>query len=353
MGIKFSDNALTTLGANIAIGATTLTVPAGKGDQFPAITGAGTPGSATDYFYITMENASGQRELIKCEHRPLGTDTMGSGGYPLIRGAYGTTARAWTAGDSVDLRLPSQVLLNEVLVGLLKTGDTMTGPLAMSNAAINMAQGADIASAGTINLDTATGNCPDVTGVTTCTAITLSVGRNRWIRTTGAMQFTQGANLVLNGGNIVTEAGDYLCFQGYAAGAVRLKQHYRAASPGATLGRVEVFTNKTLTNPAYTRQALADSATVAWDMSLGSFATLTIAGNRTMALPSNLKDGSAILKLKQDATGSRLMTWNAAFKWSMGVAPTLSTGANKLDAFSFIVDAVDGTLMGSWLPDAR
>lgn len=353
MGIKFSDNALTTLNANIAIGATTLTVPAGKGDNFPAITGSGTPGTAVDYFYVTMENASGQRELIKCEHRPLGTDTLGSGGYPLIRGAYGTTARAWVAGDSVDLRLPSQVLLNEVLVGLLKTGDTMTGALIMSGAPINTAQGADIASASTVNLDSASGNCPTITGTTQINAITLSAGRERWVRMAGALTIANSGTLVLNGGNIVTAAGDYLCFQGFAAGVVYLKHHYRQSSAVATLTRTETLTNKTLTNPAYTRQALSDSATVAWDMSLGTYATLTIAGNRTMALPTNLKDGSAILKLKQDATGSRTMTWNAAFKWSNGVAPVLSTGAGKTDAFSFIVDAVDGTLMGSYLPDAR
>jgi len=353
MGIKFKDNALTTLASNIAMGATTLSVPAGKGDKFPAVTGAGIPGSATDYFYVTMEDASGNRELIKCEHRPLGTDTLGSGGYPLIRGAYGTTARGWTAGDSVDLRLPSEVLLNEVLVGLLKTGDTMTGPLVMSGAAINTAQGADIASASTINLDTASGQCPDVTGTTTVNAITLLQGRERWVRTVGAVQFTQGGSLILNGGTLVTEAGDYLCFQGYAAGVVRLKHHFRAASPAATLGRTETLSEKTLTNPAFTRQALADGATVAWNMNSGTFATLTLGGNRTMALPSNLKDGSAILKVKQDGTGSRTLAWNAAFKWSMGTAPVLSTGANKTDAFSFIVDQVDGTLMGSWLPDAR
>ena len=93
MGIKFKDNALTTLASGIANVATTLAVPAGKGDNFPAIIGAGTPGSATDYFVITMENAAGQRELIKVEHRAAGSDTLGTGGYPLVRGYGGSTAR--------------------------------------------------------------------------------------------------------------------------------------------------------------------------------------------------------------------------------------------------------------------
>lgn len=137
MGIKFKDNALTVLAAGISAGATTLTVPAGKGDNFPAITGAGTPGSATNYFYITLENASGQREVIKCEHRQIGTDTLGSAGYPLIRNADGLNNQAWLAGDSVDLRLPAYVL--ELLRTIAEiTGGTITGLTSLSTALLTV-----------------------------------------------------------------------------------------------------------------------------------------------------------------------------------------------------------------------
>lgn len=82
--------------------------------------------------------------------------------------------------------------------------------------------GADIASAGTINLDTATGDCVDVTGTTTITAITLAEGEERTIRFTGALTLTNGASLVLPGGaNITTAAGDYAVVRGYASGVVR------------------------------------------------------------------------------------------------------------------------------------
>jgi hypothetical protein len=91
--------------------------------------------------------------------------------------------------------------------------------------------GADIASAGTVNLETATGNLVDVTGTTTITAITLSEGHERTVRFTGALTLTNGASLVLPGGaSITTAAGDYAVFRGYSAGVVRCVDYVRAAT---------------------------------------------------------------------------------------------------------------------------
>jgi len=95
---------------------------------------------------------------------------------------------------------------------------------------INTQQGTNVASAGTINLDTATGNVVDVTGTTTITAVTLSQGRTRIVRFTGALILTNGASLVLPGAaNITTAAGDFAVFVGYAAGVVRVAEYQRVA----------------------------------------------------------------------------------------------------------------------------
>lgn len=97
-------------------------------------------------------------------------------------------------------------------------------------------------------------------------------------------------------------------------------------------------------------QTLTDEATINWDMNSGSVAKVTLAGNRTMAAPTNLKDGGTyILRAIQDATGSRTITWNAVFKWAGGTAPTLSTGANSIDVFTFVSDGTN--LYGSFLGD--
>jgi hypothetical protein len=82
--------------------------------------------------------------------------------------------------------------------------------------------GANVASAATIDLESATGDLIDVTGTTTITAITLNDGHERTVRFTGALTLTNGASLVLPGGaNITTAAGDFAVFRGYAAGVVR------------------------------------------------------------------------------------------------------------------------------------
>ena len=104
------------------------------------------------------------------------------------------------------------------------------GIIDMTAYAFNEAHGADIASATTTNLDTATGNLVDVTGTTTITGITLSDGHRRTVRFTGACLLTNGASLVLPGGaNITTAAGDFAEFYGYAAGVVRCVTYTKAA----------------------------------------------------------------------------------------------------------------------------
>ena len=107
------------------------------------------------------------------------------------------------------------------------TGPTFTGGSLTS--AINEVQGADIASASTINLTTATGNLVDVTGTTTITAITLAQGARRVVRFTGALTLTNGASLVLLGAaNITTATGDTAEFWGYAGGVVRCVGYSKA-----------------------------------------------------------------------------------------------------------------------------
>lgn len=88
--------------------------------------------------------------------------------------------------------------------------------------------GADIASATTTVLDTATGDLVDVTGTTTITALTLAEGRKATVRFTGILTLTNGASLLLPGAaNITTAAGDVAMFRGYAAGVVRCVSYMR------------------------------------------------------------------------------------------------------------------------------
>ena len=82
--------------------------------------------------------------------------------------------------------------------------------------------------------------------------------------------------------------------------------------------------------------ALTDASTVTWDSLSQPVAKVTLAGNRTLGLPADSQTGAFIsILLIQDGTGSRTVTFNAAYEFTGDVAPTLTTTANKGDLFVF------------------
>jgi len=82
---------------------------------------------------------------------------------------------------------------------------------------------------------------------------------------------------------------------------------------------------------------LTDGATIAWDVSISPIAKVTLGGNRTLAAPSNAVGSGQYISLLviQDGTGSRTLTWNAAYEFTADTAPTLPTTANYGDLFTF------------------
>lgn len=105
MTYQAKNNAYSTLAGSLTNVATTLTVQAGHGDRFPVI-------AAPDYTVITLEDSSGNREVLKVTARTGAADTM-----TIARAQEGTTARAWAAGDSVELRMTAaeiQTVFNHV-----------------------------------------------------------------------------------------------------------------------------------------------------------------------------------------------------------------------------------------------
>lgn len=87
----------------------------------------------------------------------------------------------------------------------------------------------------------------------------------------------------------------------------------------------------------YPSAALTDAATVTWDVSVAQEATLTIAGNRTLALPTNLQAGeSYALTVTQGAGGSHTLGYAAGYLSQGGASlPTLSTAAGAKDLLTF------------------
>lgn len=77
---------------------------------------------------------------------------------------------------------------------------------------------------------------------------------------------------------------------------------------------------------------LTDAASIVTDANLGRNFSVTLAGNRTLAAPLNVPPNTILRWLiTQDATGTRTLAYNAAFKWAGGTAPVLSTIAARVD----------------------
>ena len=89
--------------------------------------------------------------------------------------------------------------------------------------------------------------------------------------------------------------------------------------------------------------AMTDGATITPNANTTDVGKVTMAGNRTIAAPSGtpVAGQRLILRLKQDATGTRVPTWNSVYRFAGGTTPTLTTTANKTDYLGFIYNADD------------
>lgn len=94
--VKFANNAHSTLLSNLGPTDTVLTVPNGEGARFPNPSGG-------DFFMLTIEDTSGNIEIVDCTGRT--TDVL-----TVIRGREGTTARAYTVGATLEMRVTADML---------------------------------------------------------------------------------------------------------------------------------------------------------------------------------------------------------------------------------------------------
>lgn len=116
MGVKFKNNAASTLDTAISASDLGLTVAYGDGSLFPAA-GAG------DYFYMTIEATDGTYEIVKVTARS--GDSM-----TIVRAQESTTARAFTAGALCELRITNQGLVDKFAEDNLAAGSVALSKLA-------------------------------------------------------------------------------------------------------------------------------------------------------------------------------------------------------------------------------
>lgn len=102
MGIKVANNANATLAASINSSATSITVTSGQGARFPTL-------SAGDYFYATLIDVSNNLEIVKVTARS--TDVL-----TIVRAQESTTARAYSTGDRIELRLTAATFVDATTI---------------------------------------------------------------------------------------------------------------------------------------------------------------------------------------------------------------------------------------------
>jgi hypothetical protein len=98
MGIKFANSAFATLASGINSSATSITLTTGQGARFPSLAGG-------DYFFATLIDTSNNLEIVKCTARS--TDVL-----TVVRAQESTTARAFSTGDRIELRITAQGIVD-------------------------------------------------------------------------------------------------------------------------------------------------------------------------------------------------------------------------------------------------
>jgi len=113
---------------------------------------------------------------------------------------------------------------------------------------------------------------------------------------------------------------------------------------GSSVQSYDADTAKTDVTQSYTKAqrgtivTLTDGATITPDFATANNYTVTLAGNRTLANPTNLTAGqSGSIFVVQDGTGSRTLAYGSYWDFAGGTVPTLSTAASSVDRIDYVV----------------
>jgi hypothetical protein len=130
--------------------------------------------------------------------------------------------------------------------------------------------------------------------------------------------------------------GGTITSSGTVAADVASDANIRAGTASKLVAAAEIYS-------AAAPVSLSDGATITPDFNSGRVFTVTLAGNRVLANPTNQVAGQAgMIVVSQDGTGSRTLSYGNAWKFPGG-APTLTTTASAVDIISYYVQA-SGTI---------
>jgi hypothetical protein len=278
MSLKLANNASSVLAGSIDGLATSISVSSGAGSKFPSL-GAG------DWFPLTLVDASGNYEIVKCTARS--GDVM-----TVTRGQEGTSAASFAAGSRIDLRLTAAAI-SEVTGAV----DDLAGSLPGTYVSIENAASEEEAEEGTAS--------------------------DKWMTP-----------------ERVKQAIDSL------SGSMAAKDVATAADIIANTGSDGITTDQLWETGAFVDVAANGTCTL--DLDTGSNFKVTLNGNTTMAFPANAKVGQVVNILFVQGGTARTISWASGWYFPDNTAPLYGTTVSAKAGFvSGVVQDDSSTVLAS------
>lgn len=98
-----------------------------------------------------------------------------------------------------------------------------------------------------------------------------------------------------------------------------------------------------------------DGGTVTFDLAIKQIYTVTLAGNRVLAVSNATISEPFITRLKQGGAGGNTVTWWTTINWKNDTAPTLGTAVSNVDVYGFLPTATnvyDGYVVAEGINEA-
>ena len=290
---------------------------------------------------VTIYSASGSRTAPSTQLNPMTTDANGEYSFAAPDGDYDIVI---TGGSIASKTIPNVILVDELTTFPSPQLGTVTS-VSLSLPAMFTVTGSPVTGSGTLGATLASQTANYVfaapagsAGAPTFRA--LVTGDLPLIGTAGTYgtatqtpQITTDATGRVTGVSLVTIAPT---FANVASKPTTLAGY--GITDGASLTTAQQFTAQ----QNVTMSTLTYAATVNTNCNLSNVFYLAATGNFTLANPTNPGSGGCyVWFIKQDAAGSRLITFGAKFKFAGGVAPTLSTASNAMDRLVCTYDATN------------
>jgi len=345
-----TNNAYSTLASGITSGATSLTVAAGEGARFPAP-------SSPNYFYCTLAGVNGI-EIVKVTARA--TDT-----FTITRAQDGTTAKAYSTGETVELRpvaalfaidalLPDQTsAANKVLVsngtaaswssnlsGLTLAAPVLTG----STTAVNMTVSGTLLLAGGAFPGVATSQHFFTANTHGLVDASASANERVWdiFGTSGVLYIR-----AVNDANSVATSAIQINRSGSTVSAVTITGQFRVPD-GSVSAPAYSFSSATTTGVYYNTSGVGSIA-----FAHGGTERFTIGGNAhstvTVTSPDGLTLGILTMTDSSASTSFNINRRSSSYGTLSGIVQLTNSAEMVLGAtnFAFTGSSISGSVWGT------